>query len=633
MSTTRFLSRGAVALTALFLLCAALPAAAGFLRGVGGLGIGSDGDVQTILTQLKPRGFNHVQAWFNAADPKTPGRLRTLHAAGITVFDYSSAFIDQPNLESEYQIRADGSVKSGTVCPRSQVRLDQMVQRSVAAARAGGDGIIWDFITVESRELEACFCPKCLAALNAALGKSLSREQAVSALKSDPAALAVWRKVREESTTSALRYVCDRVDEQLGERSRGFSVGGYVLMPGSDLGMDTGAMYKSLDVGAPMIYQATDPAPLGWMLGALKGFQALGGKARNVVCIDTGFFVKEPWQELVATCFDCIRGKADGYALWPFATVGADDLEAMAVLNKLDELVYAPARGEAAALTPAAGLRRFAALYRAQLDAPSRQSLETLTAGVATDAGQVYSESFAQAIFKVVCAVSEASQRDAHRTDLRIDLPPYRVQLTADGGQLAVATEDWALAQGAIGENVDEVVYRDLFGNAANGNANLGLLRVRVRDWFDGWGAHNVTKVVDRGRDHVTILTTVSSDTCEIGRTLTLRRGDPMIEAVISVRNLDSKPHKGRLWLWNGFGIPGYLEQDPGSPWVDDKRERTGNTVTVSDEGCHLSISADRRDWELGAFGGDGCSHAFRNLNLQPGQVFRTPLKLRLWRD
>jgi hypothetical protein len=75
------------------------------------------------------------------------------------------------------------------------------------------------------------------------------------------------------------------------------------------------------------------------------------------------------------------------------------------------------------------------------------------------------------------------------------------------------------------------------------------------------------------------------------------------------------------------------LERDPDNPWADDVAELKDNTVTVSDEGCGLSISADPADLKLGAFGGDGCSHAYKDIKLGPGETFTTNLKMRLWRQ
>ncbi len=249
-------------------------AAPGFWRGLGMYSIDSDSSVHYAITQLAPRGFNHLQSSLNCADPRTAGRLHALHAAGFTVFDYQPAFIDQSDLAGEYQIRADGSVKEGTVCPRSLVRLDQMVEANLAAAAVGADGMMWDFITVESDEQEACFCPKCVAALGAALGRPLTREQAVAAIR-DPQAQVAWRRVREASTTAAIQYVCEETRRRLSERSREFRIGGYVIGTHSRLGMDTGALYQHLDIGAPMICQGQDAAPPGWMLGNLTEFTSL----------------------------------------------------------------------------------------------------------------------------------------------------------------------------------------------------------------------------------------------------------------------------------------------------------------------------------------------------------------------
>jgi hypothetical protein len=61
---------------------------------------------------------------------------------------------------------------------------------------------------------------------------------------------------------------------------------------------------------------------------------------------------------------------------------------------------------------------------------------------------------------------------------------------------------------------------------------------------------------------------------------------------------------------------------------------RGDNVLTISDEGCHLmSIAADSADLKLGGFGGDGTSHAYCDLKLAPGEVWRTNMQLSLWRD
>ncbi len=475
---------------------------------------------------------------------------------------------------------------------------------------------------------QACFCDKCVKALSDALGWPLTRQQAVAAIE-DPATLQVWRRVREESTTAAIKYLCETVHAALAGRERLFSIGGYMIVTHTDLGMDTAAMYQYLDVGAPMIYQARDAAPLGWMLRGLAGFQAYGGRARQVVCVDTGFWVDEPWQELLTTCYDCIRGKAAGYCLWPAATVSTDDLTAMAVLNRLDAAVFEPLRtGKATAA--AGGLRTFGQQLSA---AEARVSISQLADKLQSDPQYACTEEFAQAIWPAVVGEVQGELRARHNGDTVVDMRPYTVRVTPDGSAAAIWTRDWALAWSSQSENIGQVVYRGLRGNAATGSYNLGLMRLRVIGWADLWGARNTTTVVSRDARHITLRTTVRSDTCEIAREVTVRRGDPWLGVDMSVRNLDRQEHAGKAWLWNGFGIPGLLERDPDHPWVDDVKERKDNTLTVSDEGCGLSIKADPAELQLGAFGEDGCSHSFKEIKLAPGETFTAKLQMRLWRE
>ena len=608
-------------------LAAIASAEPSFLRGVGAINLTGEADVQYVIRDLAPRGFNHIQAGISATDPATPRRLEALHKAGFTVYGYLTAFPDQVGLDGEYQIRADGTVKQGFVCPRSQKRLQQMVRQCLDLAKVGADGVCWDFITVESTEREACFCDKCVKALGEALGRPLTRPEAVAAI-GDPATLLVWRRVREESTTAAIRFLCDGVHEGTKGAKRPFAVGGYVLGSHSDLGMDTGEMYKHLDVGAAMIYQAREAAPLGWMLRSLAGFQALGGRARNVVCVDTGFFVDEPWQELLTTSYDCIRGKAHGYCLWPFATISGDDLQAVTVLNRLDVAVFEPLR-TGKAQQAAAGLRAFG---RGLRDPKAAGVIAGLATRLTADPAYAYTDEFANALWPSLTAQIETELRALHAADTVVEMSPYRVQVAAGGAGAAISTADWALAWDAQSENIDQVVYRGLRGNAATGNANLGLLRARIIGWADLWGAHNKTEVTSRDARHITLRTSVRCDTCEIARTVTVRRNEPWLNVELSVRNLDTKPHAGRLWLWNGFGIPGMLERDPDNPWVDDVGELKDNTLTVSDEGCGLSIAADPADLRLGERGGDGCSHAYREISLKAGQAFTAHLTLKVWR-
>jgi hypothetical protein len=608
----------------------------GFHRGIGAIAINSDADVAFLLSVVRPLGYNSLQSTIDVNDPKTPGRLKQLHDAGFWIFDYHSAFPDQTEPKEDFQIRADGSVKTGWVCPRSQKRLEAMAAQMKASADVGSDGMFWDFITVESTEREACFCPKCLAAFSKAAGRDYTREQLVAALD-DPKILALWRKVREESTTEAIHSLSDAAARISAARGRPFRLGGYVIPAHSELGMDTEAMYRYLDVGAPMIYQGNDKAPLGWMKPQAEAYMKYGGKARNIVCVDTGFWVDEPPSELIATCYDCLRAGTDGYALWPYQTVDGDDLRAVAGVNQLDDLVYAPLRagdvdGASGGLRKmadliAADVRKAALTGRADAD-PTIAALRGEAPAIVRDRKRAGSEEFAQVVYKALLLWSDARTVINHRDDRIIDLAPYKVTLLPHDGGLVIATPDWTLKQNGVAENIDEVFFADNPINAATGNASLGLLRERIIDWFDGWATNSRIKVRQDGPDTLTVTTSVESTTCRIARDLILRRGDPWMGVVLRITNLDTKPRTGRLWMWNGWGYPGYLEAS-GDPWTDDRHELTDDNVLIAeDEGHYFALAADEKMWKLGGMGNDGTAHAYYNLNLKPGESWSTWMSL-----
>ncbi len=604
----------------------------GFHRGIGAISINSDADVTFILNVVKPLGYNSLQSSIAVTDPNTPRRLKQLHDAGFWVFDYSTAFIDQAEPKEDFQIRADGTVKTGTVCPWSQKRLEAMAAQMKASADVGSDGMFWDFITVESFEREACFCPKCMAAFSKAAGREYTREQLVAALD-DPKILAIWRKVREDSTTEAMRSLSEAAGRISAARGKPFRVGGYVIPAHSALGMDTEAMYRYLDIGAPMIYQGNEKAGLGWMKPQAEAYMKYGGKARNIVCVDTGFWVDEPPNELIATCYDCLRAGTDGYALWPYQTVSGDDLRAVAGVNQLDEMVYARLRtGDVDAASD--GLRKMADLIGADVRkaglakrADADQTIAALRGeapAIVRDRNRAGSEEFAQGVYKALLVWSDARIVLNHRDDRVLDLAPYKITTLPHDGGLTLATPDWTLRQNGVAENIDEVFFADNPINAATGNASLGLLRERIIGWFDGWATNSRIKVRQDGPDTMTVTTSVESTTCRIARDLILRRDDPWMGVVLRITNLDTKPHTGRLWMWNGWGYPGYLEAS-GDPWLDDHHELTDDNVLIAeDEGHYFALAGDAKTWQLGGMGDDGTAHAYKNLDLKPGESFST---------
>lgn len=607
----------------------------GFHKGLGGISIGTDRDVDWIVGFVRDCGFNSIQCPIPTKNPAVAKRIERLHRAGFWVFGYATAFIYQREPEEDFQIRADGTVKKGWVCPRSMKRLRAMAARMEAVARTGADGMFWDFITVESREREACFCPKCVAAFNKAAGLSLTREQLVKALD-DPKMLAIWRKVREESTTAAIRYLSQAAARISARRGRPFLLGGYVIGSHSDLGMDTAAMYRYLDVGAPMIYQGPGRIGLGWMKRRARTFVGYGGKARNIVCVDTGFWVDQPPRELIATCLDCIRAGTDGYALWPYQCVSADDLLAVAGVNEAYDRFYARLRrGDARAA--AAGLRGLAGQIRSDLkraggagaDEGSRaaEALEAEAAAVEQDPARAQTDDFAKALYAALLIWADARIALNHMDDRVISLPPYRVTIAARGGGLTIETSDWTLRQNDVAENIDEVTFADNPQDCATGAHSLGLLRARVIGWFDGWTTRAQIAAKKRDRDTVVLTTTVESPTCRLERDLVLRRGNWWIEVVLRVTNICGEPKSGRVWLWNGWGYPGFMEAGP-QPWSDDQRELTKNNVLIAMDEDHYVALAGHPNWPLGKWGSNGVSHAYRSISLKPGETFSARLKL-----
>ena len=609
----------------------------GLHKGLGAISIGTDADVALIVGRIRDLGFNSIQCSVDTAAEGTPGRIQRLHDAGFWVFGYAPAFIEQAEPQEDFQVLADGGVRKGWVCPRSVRRLEAMARQMQTVSDVGADGLFWDFITVESREREGCFCARCLQAFAEAAGRVYSREELAKALD-DPGTLSLWRRVREESTTAAMAYLAEAAARIGARRGRPFLLSGYVITSHSDLGMDTAAMYGHLDVGAPMIYQGRGRAPLGWMKRGAETFVAYGGKARNVVCVDTGFWVDQPPEELIATCFDCLRAGTEGYALWPYQPVSADDLVAVAGVNALADEVYVHLRaGDAAAA--ASGLGHVAdAVERDAREAGvdevlAGQRLAALReeAGrLRTDAGRAEGEEFARAVYDALVLWAEARRAIRHRDDRVVEVPPYRIVLAGDGSCVSVSTDEWTIGQNGVAVNLDEVSFTDNPQNAATGNHALGLLRTRIIGWFDPWTTTSGIRLTQPDADTATVTTTVESDTCRIERELTVKRGEQWLRVTLRVTNLSDQTRSGRLWLWNGWGYPGFLEAAP-EPWADDCRELTqAGVLVVEDEGHFLCLAADPATWRLGAMGSDGTSHTYLELELGPAESFATELALTL---
>ncbi len=615
----------------------ALPLAAEPYMGIGGLALPSMEALDKFADTLQAAGLNHIQCSMPTNDRDVRARVKALQDRGFTVFGTSSAFIGLRGERQDYQIKADGSVKKGTVCPRSERRIREMIERTKAIADTGADGMFWDFITVESRTKEACFCPACLAAFNQASGKSFTREQLVAALDTDPEVLKIWRRVRGESTNEALRKVVEAAHRHRAD----FKVGGYVIGPGNDLGMDTEGMSHILDIMGPMIYQGRSRAPVGWMRQALAAFTKLTGEAKIIECVDTGFWVDEPVDELINTCWDCHRAGVDGWALWPFAPVSAEDLAGVAAVPMLARRFHVPlAAGDRAAAL--AGLRAvldqareailtsgseqdradLAKLYaKDDLRSPVAQALQNPDA-LNTDDGA------AGAVARLLHLRAAALDRAMHKSDTQFRAGEYQVIYSERAQSVQVKTTEWTAKQNNLALNLDELRFADLVGNASSDPHNLGLLRTRISRWFDPWGAQAEVSVRQVNADTVEITTVCARSDCRLGRVWTLRAGQPWMRVDVFAENTGRERRTGSLWIWNGAGIPGFLEGNALEPWLDDQAQVVAdNVLVISDEGRFIALGADPDQWKIPK-PSRGVSHLFHDLDLAPGEKYTTRLYL-----
>ena len=619
-------------------LCAIVaPVAADPYMGVGGLTLPASDKIGEFADMLSAAGLNHVQCGIPTGDDDVAQRVKYLQDRGFTVFGVNSAFIGLRGEREDYQIKADGSVKKGWVCPRSARRIREMIETTNRVADTGVDGFIWDFITVESRTKEACFCPACVAAFNkaAGTGKEFTREQLVAALDTDPEVLKVWKRVRGESTNEALRQVVEAAHEHRAD----LKVGGYVINPGNDLGMDTEGLSHILDVLAPMIYQGRGRAPVGWMRKALKVFTGLTGDAEIIECVDTGFWVDEPVAELINTTWDCHRAGIDGWALWPFSPVSAEDLAGVAVVSMFAGEFHAPliAGDKDAAV---AGLRkvlevarqtvlasgddkqkaRLSELYgEGRPDSPVAQALKDWEKLNADDEA-------AAPIAKLLHLRAAAAARELHESDKHFRAGEYEVTFSEAAGSVTVSTPEWVATQNRLALNIDELRFKDLIGNASTDPHNLGLLRTRINPWFDPWGAAADVAVEQTDAETVAITVFCAHGDCRLGRVWRLRAGQPWMAVDVFVENVGDEPRKGNLWVWNGVGIPGFLEGNANAPWQDDKAEiLEQNILVISDEGRFVAIGADPKLWKMPK-PGNGMSHLFHEVELAPGERFTTRL-------
>jgi len=605
--------------------------------GVGGLGLPDLGSLPGAIEGFQRDGINHIQCSIDAGAPDVRQRVEMLHSAGFDVRGYDSAFIGLSGEREDYQVRADGSIKEGTVCPRSPRRAAEMLEATKAIADTGADGMIWDFVTVESRTFEACFCPRCVAAFNAAAGTSHDRDGLAKAIHEDKQALSVWLKVREESTTTALSNLCTQVAAHTAGRERPFPVGGYVVDPGSDLGMDTVALRSAMGTLAPMIYQASAAAPLGWMKSLLAKYVAMPGDAEVIECIDAGFFVDEPISELIATSWDCLRAGIDGYAFWPLGKMSGEDMAGVRGVNQLAALVYRPLRaGDKAGAS--AGLGKLLDTISGAIGRFGSVEDKGLWAGIepvlregaqARDLNAwIEDDGTLRTMETALNAYARANVAELHAADRVISLPPYRVTISEVANSVQIASPEWTLRWDGRAVNIDDLEFPGLSGDASTDAYELGLLRTRVVDWFDPWGSTNRTTIAEQTADHLTLVTQVQANDCVIARRTTLRRGSDWLDVTLSVENTGAVEHSGRLWLWNGIGIPGFLEAGE-SCWEDDDARLLGeSTLLVTDESRFVAVEVDTGFWKLGGRGGDGASHAFREITLKPGERIETPVRL-----
>ncbi|MEA3402415.1 MAG: hypothetical protein U9R79_14350 [Armatimonadota bacterium] len=613
------------------------PLAADPYMGIGGLTLPPADQLADFAQTLQDAGLNHVQCRIPTGDPDVRERVAFLHQRGFTVFGYASAFLGIREERDDFQIRADGSVKTGTVCPRSERRIAEMIELTNAVADTGADGMLWDFITVESRTMEACFCPDCVAAFNEAAGTDYAREELVAALDRDPAALEVWKRVRRDSTNEAMR----RVAEAAHQHRPDLKVGGYVIAPENTLGMDTEGLSHILDVLAPMVYQGHRRADVGWMREKLGMFTALTGDAEIIECVDTGFWVDQPAEELINTCWDCHRAGIDGWALWPFGTVSQADLVAVAGVPMLARRYHQPLR-EGRAQQARAGLREVLAEAREAIMAHGgqgeREALAELFDGD-RPAGELAvalerwrqlptDDEAAGAVARVLHLRGQAEEHRLHESDRHFRAGGYEVIWSDVAREVSVRGEGWEATQDHLALNIDELRFDGLIGDASTDPHSLGLIRTRVSGWFDPWGSRADVTVRQPADNLVEITSVCASNDCRLGRTWMVRAGEPWMAVDVFVENTGDEARDGRLWIWNGVGIPGFLEAHGHEPWRDDRAEvLEANILLLRDEGRFVAIGADPALWTIPAPGG-GVSNLFHELELAPGERFTTRLYL-----
>ena len=605
--------------------------------GIGGLSLPSAETLPESIAALQRDGINHLQCSVDVKAPDVRRRIEAFHEAGFTVYAYATAFIEQVDEREDYQVLADGTHKQGTVCPRSARRAAEMLEATKAVVDTGADGMIWDFVTVESRTYEACFCPACVAAFNAAAGTTYDREELVKAIHEGGAALQTWLKVREESTTTALANLSRRVAAYAGEEGASFRVGGYVVNPGSDLGMDTVALRSSIGTLAPMIYQGSGKAPLGWMKRALEVYTAMPGEAEIIECVDAGFFVDEPVSELIATSWDCLRAGIDGYAFWPVGKMSAEDMAGVRGVNQLATLVYRPLRAgdqdeaRAGLSTLLGAIGRAVAQYGSEADREqwTRYAPVVRNGAQAPDVGSWIEEpGNLEAMEAALNLYARANAAELHANDVRVTLPPYQVTISEQADAVEIAGPDWVLRQDGRALNFDDLEFAGLCGDASTDAYELGLLRTRVTGWFDPWGSPNQTTVTRRDRESIVLLTEVKGNGCLIQKETTVRVGSCWLDVTLSVENTGEEARSGRLWLWNGIGIPGFLETGDGA-WEDDETQvLEDGTLLCSDEGRFVAVRLEPEFWKTSDIGGDGSAHAFKEIRLEPGERVQTRVGL-----
>ncbi len=613
------------------ILLAAIPLAAAPFMGVGGLALPPADAVEQFADTLTAAGLNHIQCAIptNEADVRT--RVKYLQGRGITVYGTSTAFVEIRGEREDYQIKADGTEKTGTVCPRSARRIGEMIERTKSIQDTGADGMFWDFITVESRTMEACFCPACVAALNKAAGTEFSREELVEALGKDAGLLKTWVQVRGDSTTEALRQVVEAAHAHRPD----FQVGGYVISPGNDLGMDTDGMSHVLDILGPMAYQGRGRAPLGWMRRALAGFSALSGDAKIIECIDTGFWVDEPVDELINTCWDCHRAEIDGWALWPYSPISAEELAGVAVVPRLAETFHAPlaagdhtraVEGLTAVLAEAKQkvLQFGSDAARLELDTLYPERDDTSPIGQALKAPDALNsdDKLAGPVARLLHLRADAVGREMHASDRQFHAGEYTVTFSDVAQTVEVRTSEWTARHNDLALNIDELVFADQVGNASSDPYNLGLLRTRVNGWFDPWGAKAALDVQQADANTVVIDAACTRDNCRLGRTWTITGGERWMQVDVFVENVGDEKGAGRLWIWNGLGIPGFLEGNGTKPWQDDKARLLDNNILVTTDEDHFVAIGTDPDGELLKLPTRGMNHLFYDVDLAPGERY-----------